>query len=446
MPQLEFSPEELSAIREEYAKGATDAQFLNFITECRERSLRPGAHVVLQIRNSSEWDPVLKAKVNVKKAIKITTIDAFRLISDRTNLYEGMGEAEFYYLDENNAPSIMSKIPLPDLKNPAFPREPWAACVPIYRKGFREPVRIMARFDAYAITTKRDNEVVLSDQWGRRGPEMLVKCCECISRRVAFPEELGSIYIQEEFDKEDASKVSEAPAAPAVVVPVPKVAVVPVVDHTPAQPTNAARPGHEEEASNGSLSDAINKTLEESLVPRKGDLSDPAYVGETITAEKIVQVVSDVGLHDLNGPVKEVSKRGRKPKTEAVEPEQSESHVIVGGSENTTPIATDDDLPDNMFDDGEPVRKMDNPEPLQDNRLPNKAEGAEIAAKVRSYYVHVANKDLQTYILKTSGKILKTDITAPAQIPQRVWTEVFAKMDTELEKGGKAALVNLVTF
>lgn len=435
MPQLEFSPEELSAIREEYAKGATDAQFLNFITECRERSLRPGAHVVLQIRNSSEWDPVLKAKVNVKKAIKITTIDAFRLISDRTNLYEGMGEAEFYYLDENNAPSIMSKIPLPDLKNPAFPREPWAACVPIYRKGFREPVRIMARFDAYAVTTKRDNEVVLSDQWGRRGPEMLVKCCECISRRVAFPEELGSIYIQEEFDKEDASKVSEAPVVPAVVVPVPKVATVPTVDHTPAQPTNAARPGHEEKASNGSLSDAINKTLEESLAkvasledtPRKGNLSDPAYV-------------------EVTEAVEDKPKRTRKPKAEAPEPEQSESHVIVGGSENTTPIATDDDLPANMFDGAEPVRKMDNSEPLQDNRLPNKAEGTEIAAKVRSYYVNVANKDLQTYILKTAGKILKTDITAPAQIPQRVWIEVFAKMDAELEKGGKAALVNLVTF
>lgn len=431
MPQLEFTPEELSAIREEYAKGATDAQFLNFITECRERNLRPGAHVVLQIRNSSEWDPVLKAKVNVKKAIKITTIDAFRLISDRTNLYEGMGEAEFYYLDENNAPSVMSKIPLPDPKNPAFPREPWAACVPIYRKGFREPVRIMARFDAYAVTTKRDNEVVLSDQWGRRGPEMLVKCCECISRRVAFPEELGSIYIQEEFDKEDASKISEIPSTPVVVVPVPRVAVVPSVDHTPAQPTNAARPGYEEKASNGSLSDVINKTLAESLakvealenIPSIGSLSDPAYV-------------------EVTEAVEDKPKRTRKAKVEAIEPEQSESHVIVGGSENTTPIATDDDLPANMFGDSCP----ENGQPLVDNRLPNKAEGTEIAVKVRSYYAHVANKDLQTYILKTAGKVYGSDITAPAQIPMRVWTEVFAKMDAELEKGGKAALVNLVTF
>lgn len=425
-PLLDFTTEELAAIREEYAKGATDAQFLNFITECRERGLRPGAHVVLQVRNSMEWDPVLKAKVAIKKAIKITTIDAFRLISDRTGLYEGIGETEFYYLDESNAPTVMSKIPLPDPRNPQLTREPWAACVPVYRKGFREPVRVMARFDAYAVTTRRNDEIVLSDQWSRRGPEMLSKCCEALSRRLAFPEELGSIYLSEEFAREDAEKTPEVPV---VAAPVPRVAVVPRVDHTPAVATNAARPGHE------TIAEALPKIVE--IMTATDEKR-----AETITVEKIAQVVSDVGLHDLTGPIKEVSKRGRKAKAEAHEDEQSESHVIVGGNSDTTPIATDDDLPATMFEDSCP----ENGQPLVDNRLPNKSEGTEIAVKVRSYYAHVANKDLQTYILKTSGKVYGSEITAPAQIPMRVWTEVFAKMDAELEKGGKAALVNLVTF
>lgn len=423
MPQLEFSPEELSAIREEYAKGATDAQFTNFISECSARSLRPGVHVVLQIRNATEWDPILKAKINVKKSTKITTIEAFRIISERTGLYEGVGETEYHYLDAEFMPSIMSKIPLPDPKNPSLPREPWAVCVPIYRRGFREPVRIMARFEAYAGTKVRDGVVELTDIWLKRGCEMTAKCAEVAGRRVAFPEVLGSMYLAEEFKAEEES--IKTPEVPTVVVPVPRVAVVPVVDHTPAQPTNAARPGHEAETL---LSKSINEALSASL-------------DKVEALENIPSIVVE----------EEKPKRTRKPRAEAIESEQSESHVIVGGNSNTTPIATDDDLPATMFED-EGVRKMDKSDEemmhnaLVDNRLPNKAEGTEIAVKVRSYYAHVANKDLQTYILKTAGKVYGSDITAPAQIPMRVWTEVFAKMDTELEKGGKAALVNLVTL
>lgn len=422
MPQIEFTQQELSAFREELFKGFTDSQFNLCIGECARRGLVPGNHVVFQLRNSKEWDATLGASVSTKKIVKITTLEAMRLIAQRSNEFEGQGKARWTYLDDDGNPTITSTIPLPTPGNRLVPREPWTCAVPVYRKGHRYETEVEARFDAYAVTTRRGNETVLTDMWSRRGPEMLAKASTVAALRAAYPEELGGLYLQEEFHREDAEKAAETPAAPVVVVPVPRVAVVPTVDHKPAQPTNAARPGHE--------------------VP------DVTMIG-TAVADTII--ATDFGPTAIDAVSEEKPKKTRKVKAEAPEPEQSESHVIVGGNTNTTPIATDDDLPASMFED-EGVRKMDNPDEemmhneLVDNRLPNKAEGTEIAVKVRSYYAHVANKDLQSYILKTAGKVYGSDITAPAQIPMRVWTEVFAKMDAELEKGGKAALVNLVTF
>lgn len=243
-PAIKFSPDELAAFREEYCKGATDAQFTLFITECERRNLIPGQHIVFQLRSSKEWNPDINASINVRKAVKITTIDALRLISQRTGEYEGQGEGEFYYLDEKNEPTIVSKIPLPHPTLPNTPREPWAATIPIYRKGFREPVRVMARFDAYAVLRKgRNGDMVLSDVWARRAPEMLLKCAESGARRAAFPSELAGLYISEEFDRQDAENAPppvETPAQP--VAEAPKAVSVPTVNHAPATATNDPRP------------------------------------------------------------------------------------------------------------------------------------------------------------------------------------------------------------
>jgi hypothetical protein len=243
MNTIDFSPEELTAFREEMFQGFTDTQFNLAIAECKRRNLVPGQHVYFQLRNSSEWSAEIGAKVSTKKLTKVTTIDAFRLISQRTGEYTGQGKAKFYYLDEKNAPTIVSEIPLPHPTVPNTPREPWACSVPIYRKGFEEPVEVVCRFDAYAVTRRAGNTTVLTDMWVRRGPEQLSKCSEAASRRVAFAEELGSMYLSEEFAREDAENKAPEPVATEAVVAAPKAPTVPKVNHTPAVASDAPRPG-----------------------------------------------------------------------------------------------------------------------------------------------------------------------------------------------------------
>lgn len=240
---LEFSEQELAAMKAELFKGFTDSQFDLAIDESKRRNLVPGQHIFFSLRSSKEYDPDLKTSVFLKKVVRITTIEALRLISQRTGEYEGQGEAEYIYLDDNKNPTIISTIPLPHPTAPNLPREPWAARVPIFRRGFKQPVVVTARFDAYAVTRKNGDAIVLTDMWARRGPEQLAKCSEGAARRVAFPEELGGLYLSEEFEKED--RANDPTPEPAPVVEIPKATVVPAINHTPATPTDEARPGHE---------------------------------------------------------------------------------------------------------------------------------------------------------------------------------------------------------
>ena len=235
---LEFSEKELAAIRAEYCKGATDTQFELFISECKARALRPGPHVVFQLRNAKEWDADTGASRFVKKPYWITTIGALRLIALRTGQYGGSTPAEYIYLDEKGDPTVISQIPLPSKTNKALPREPWAVRISVKRKDFDEPITSIVRFDAVAATQKRDNTLVLTDMWQKRGDAQTAKCSEADALRKAFPEELGSLYLSEEIKNEE--EPNQALAVPASVVPLPP--VVPKVDQAPAQPVETPRP------------------------------------------------------------------------------------------------------------------------------------------------------------------------------------------------------------
>lgn len=351
MQQLEFSQEELAAFRLEYCKGFTDEQFTLAIAECKRRNLVPGQHIVFQLRKSEEWDAELRANTTVKKMVKITTIDALRLISQRTNEYEGQGEGEFYYLDSDQAPSIVSKIPLPHPGFPNTPREPWAASIPIFRKGFREPVKVVARFDAYAVLRKnKAGEMVLSNMWARRAPEMLLKCAEAAARRAAFPEELAGLYLSEEFEK-DQPEIETPPPAP--VVAAPTAPGVPTVNHAPAEVKSEPRP---------------NEAVVYRVEPDKTLTEIPGGVDTGQPSPK---------------------KRTKKPSIEDTPIE----HVDDGF------VATDDDLPAIMFEGPENVQKIDIP-------LTKK----EIGDKVRSFYDMASPGEISKYILsytgtKTSGAV-----------------------------------------
>jgi hypothetical protein len=244
---LELSDKEKAALRAEFCKGFTDEQAEACFTFCRVRNLLPGKHVLFQLRRSKEWDEFAGAKVDVTKIVFITTIDASRLIAQRTGQYGGQAPEEYVYLDENGSPSVVSNIPLPKLPlvpgQTPLPREPWAVKTTLYRKDFDHPVISIARFDAYASTYKTANGPQLTEMWARRGPEQLAKCSEMLSLRRGWPEELGGVYIAEEFkaDAEEAQPPATTAVTPASVVPVPPSA--PKVNQEPAVASETPRPG-----------------------------------------------------------------------------------------------------------------------------------------------------------------------------------------------------------
>ncbi len=104
---LHFSDAEKASYRAVYVPvGTSDAQWNIFLTECERRALIPGTHVVFQLRNTMEWDPNLQQKVPVKKVAFITTINALRLIADRSKRYRGHRGFLYYYPSDEMGTTI----------------------------------------------------------------------------------------------------------------------------------------------------------------------------------------------------------------------------------------------------------------------------------------------------------------------------------------------------
>jgi hypothetical protein len=322
--QLEFTEAELKAFRSEYAKGATDSQFELFISEAKARNLRPGPHLVFQLRNAKEYDQDTKAWQYVKKPYWITTISALRLIAQRTGQYAGQSPAEFIYLDDQGLPSIISQIPLPDKDNKLLPREPWAVRVAIKRKDFDEPIIGMTRFEA--VANFREKEVngkkvlALNEIWQKRGPEMTQKCAEADGFRRAFAEEAGHLYLLEEL-KNEVEEILPEKVTPASVVPLP--IVVPKVSQVPAVPTEAPRPNEEKRLGPNPTQDPELEKDREKVVEEI-----VKTVGEQLNERREAAKAAVPDLKPASElPPPEKKKRGPKPKN----PENGQTEKPVDG-------------------------------------------------------------------------------------------------------------------
>lgn len=227
MPEsLKFSPEQKSAYRSAYAPGATDEQFNLFITECERRSLVPGVHVVFQVRPAQEWNAKLQQKVKVEKVALITTINALRLIAERSGKYEGHGPFKYYYSVGEDQPLVESVIPRG--------RIPHAVSVEGYRTGWKVPLFATARYDAYV---QLKGEGGPTKMWATRGEEQLAKCAEAQMLRTVAPEECEGLYLDIEMPEsgEPAAETTPAPNAAEKPVVVPTATVAPAVNQKPAE-------------------------------------------------------------------------------------------------------------------------------------------------------------------------------------------------------------------
>lgn len=216
-----YTVEQKTALRSEFAPKATDSQWQIFIDECERRALVPGTHVVFSLRTQSEYDATLNEWVKVKKVAFMTTINALRLIAKRNGTYRGRRPFQFHYRNEDNK-LYTTEIPEGTL--------PHAVSCEFFRDGWIEPLKSVARFDAY-VQKKKNGD--LTEMWAKRSEEQLAKCCEAAGLREVAPEECGGLYIKEEWEGQEEVPVAPNVAPERAAAP-PQAIVAPAVNQNPA--------------------------------------------------------------------------------------------------------------------------------------------------------------------------------------------------------------------
>lgn len=168
--------------RRTICKNLTADDFELFCTVVNRTGLDPFAK---QIHAVTRYDKLKNAYV---LSIQ-TSIDGYRLIASRTREYQGQtkvmwcgadGEWKDVWLDPTSPPS--------------------AARVGVYRKGFKEPLYRIARWDSYAQYKRNKlGEYELVAMWAKMPDLMLAKCAEALALRAAFPQELSGLYTTDEM-------------------------------------------------------------------------------------------------------------------------------------------------------------------------------------------------------------------------------------------------------
>ena len=164
-----FDDKKLELIRKTVANQLTPNEFELFISIAKARGLDPilnQIHAV--VRGKDE-----KAKVNFQVGI-----DGFRLIAARTGEFAGRDETIFDYKPGSHQPD--------------------KAKVTVYRfvSGVRCAWTASAKWAEYFPS--QENQQFL---WKKLPETMLEKCAEAKALRMAFPNDLSGLYVNEEMDQ-----------------------------------------------------------------------------------------------------------------------------------------------------------------------------------------------------------------------------------------------------
>ncbi|WP_051827877.1 phage recombination protein Bet [Streptomyces bicolor] len=198
--QVEFDARQVAALSliSPGLAQAPRAQLALFFHFCVRSGLDPFARQIYMIGRTN-WKAADNPDEPEKTWTIQTGIDGFRTVAHRAAIKAGESisyEDTVYYDSEGNAHEVwLSK---------AYPA---AVKVTVLRGNARFP--FIARWDEFAPTyyDRKQGAYVVAKMWQQMPAHMLRKCAEAGALRMAAPQDLSGVYVDEEMARADAEAV-----------------------------------------------------------------------------------------------------------------------------------------------------------------------------------------------------------------------------------------------
>ena len=202
---LKFTPDQVELIKRTICAGASDDELALFLQVCKHKQLDPFNKEIHAVMRSSKKDGQWIKTMTIQ-----TGIDGYRVMAERTGLYEGTTPPQWCGEDGQWVDVWLKDGP------------PAAARIGIYRKGWRDAIYRVARYKSYVqLKDGKPNHM-----WAKMPDGQLAKCAEALAFRATFPGHFGDLLTDEEMDHDHENVIPFTDSGP-VEPPKPSQAKLP---------------------------------------------------------------------------------------------------------------------------------------------------------------------------------------------------------------------------